>query len=73
MTGVREQKDIIQSDTTSLFLDDPEPLSLATSFLSNSVSFAEQLIGYFMGELFCELRKPLEPGMRKHGTLRQLL
>ena len=57
MTGVREQKDIIQSDITSLFLDDPEALSLATSFLSNSVSFAEQLIDSFMGELFCELKK----------------
>ena len=31
-------------------------MCLATSFLCNSVAFAEMLIDSFMGELFCELK-----------------
>ena len=57
MSGVREQKDIIQSDITTLYHEDPLALSFVTSLLTKSVSFAEQLINSFMGELFCELKK----------------
>ena len=57
MSGVHEQKDIIRGDISSQFADDPTALPLATSFLSNLVSFAEILIDSFMGDLFSELKK----------------
>ena len=56
MTSVREQRNIIQGDIASLFSEDKEALCLATSFLCNSVAFAEMLIDSFMGELFGELK-----------------
>ena len=56
MTGVREQRNIIQGDISALFSTDKEALCLATSFLCNSVAFAEMLIDSFMGELFSELK-----------------
>ena len=59
-SGVREQKDIIQSDITVLHYEEPLALNLVTSFLTNSVSFAEQLIDLFMVELFYELKKMTE-------------
>ena len=52
MTGAREQKYIIQGDISSRFADDPVALTLATSFWSNSVSFAEMLIDSFKGDFF---------------------
>ena len=73
MSGVREQKDIIQSDITTLYHEDPLALSFATSLLTKSVSFAEQLINSFMGELFCELKKYQGPRMKKFRILSQQL
>ena len=56
MTGVREQRNIIQGDISEIFSEGKEALCLATSFLCNSVAFAEMLIDSFMGGLFSELQ-----------------
>ncbi len=56
MAGVREQKNIIQNDIAQLYEDDKDAFKLASAFLSNSVSFVEQLIYSFMGEMYQELK-----------------
>ena len=56
MAGECERKNVIQNNIAQMYEDDGDAFKLASAFLSNSVSFFEQMIYSSMDEFHQELK-----------------